>query len=138
MKRISQDRRRTTLRFFGDDLDPALISDALNCQPDRGWRKGEVITKKDSGSTRVANTGMWSISAAPAESFNQQISELLEKTTDDLEAWQTLTSRFHADLFLGYWMEDHNDGFGMSQKAMSMIGERGLRLEIDIYDNSDD
>ena len=65
--------------------------------------------------------------------LDEQIRPLLEGLTRDLAVWLDLTSRFRADLFCGLFMAGANEGMTLRPATLSMIGERGLEIDFDIY-----
>lgn len=123
------------LRFFGDELDPDEISACLGHPPSVGMRKGESwITKR--GTEAVARTGTWRLKVddrKPSD-LDAQIAELLGPLSDDLSVWQDLTSRFHGNIFCGFFMQESNEGISLSAKSMKDLDSRGLEIGFDIYD----
>ena len=55
-----------------------------------------------------------------------------------MSIWQDLTSRFRADVFCGLFMEEGNEGISLSNETLQRLAERGLTIDFDIYDSSDD
>ncbi|MEL7151200.1 MAG: DUF4279 domain-containing protein [Pseudomonadota bacterium] len=129
-----------SLRFFGDDLDPDELTRLLGCQPTKSERKGEEIVGKVTGNNRTARSGGWRLRAERREpgDFDAQISEILDQLTNDRSIWQNLTSRFQADVFCGLFMEEGNEGISLSNETLRRLAERGLTIDFDIYDSSDD
>lgn len=123
-----------SLRFFGETLDPEVITEALGKKPDAS-RKAGVPYKTSTGATRVPRTGNWRCRALRREpgDLDSQISELLEGTTPDLEIWKQLTSRFNADVFCGLFLNEENEGLSLSKETIQKLAERGLKLGLDIY-----
>ena len=70
---------KTTLRIFGDSLDPDEVSQLLGGTPTLSERKGDTITKKSS--TLIAKTGRWHLKAEPwsvsPANIDGQIAEIL-------------------------------------------------------------
>ena len=62
-----------------------------------------------------------------------QIAELLDQLTSDLGVWVDLTSRYRADIFCGLFLVEHNEGISISSETALKIGQRGLKLDLDIY-----
>jgi len=129
-----------SLRFFGDDLDPDELTRLLGCQPTKSERKGQEIVGNVTGKNRTARSGGWRLRAERREpgDFDAQISEILDQLTDDMSIWQNLTSRFQADVFCGLFMEEGNGGISLSNETLRRLAERGLTIDFDIYDSSDD
>ncbi len=62
-----------------------------------------------------------------------QVSELLALMTDDLAAWQQLTTQFSADIFCGLFLDETNQGIVLNPLTLLALGARGLKLGLDIY-----
>jgi hypothetical protein len=129
-----------SLRFFDDDLDPDELTKLLGCPPTKSESKGEEIVGKVTGQKRIARSGGWRLSAERREpgNFDDQISEILDQLTDDMNIWQNLTSRFRADVFCGLFMKEVNEGISLSNETLQRLAKRGLTIDFDIYDSSDD
>lgn len=129
----------TSVRFFGDDLDPDAFTMLVGCPPTKSERKGAEIICKISGRRRIARTGGWRLVAehrTPAD-LDAQVSEILDQMTDDTDIWQDLTTRFRADVFCGLFMQEGNEGISLSTKTLQKLAIRGLTIDFDIYNNSD-
>ncbi len=126
------DATSVTLRLFGDDLDPDEVSRKLGGQPTLARRKGDVIPDE---TKRVAETGSWLLSSErqSKNTLESQIEALFNRLTADVAVWRDLAGRYHADLFCGLWSEAWNRGLELSPEVVAAIGERGLRLGLDIY-----
>jgi len=129
-----------SLRFFGDDLDPDELTKLLGTPPTKSERKGEEIVGKVSGQRRTARSGGWRLRAERREpgDFDAQISEILDQLTEDTDIWQDLTTRFRADIFCGLFMTEGNEGVSLSRETLEKLAARGLTIDFDIYDSSDD
>jgi len=129
-----------SLRFFGDDLDLDELTKLLGAPPTKSERKGEEIVGKVSGQRRTARSGGWRLRAERREpgDFDAQISEILDQLTEDTDIWQDLTTRFRADIFCGLFMTEGNEGVSLSRETLEKLAARGLTIDFDIYDSSDD
>ena len=123
------------LRLLGDDLNPDEVSALLGATPTEARRKGDEIAGRH-GRVRIAKTGLWLFDATRCEPENLegQIFELLGKLTNNLDVWANLNSRYKTDLFCGIFMGSSNDGLTLSPSALLALGERGIELDLDIYD----
>src|SRR6476620_3255083 len=76
-----------TLRVFGDDLDPDVVTTLLRAVPTNACRKGDVTRLKVT--TRTERTGKWllSIEHQAGVTLEEVINALLEQVTDDLAVW---------------------------------------------------
>lgn len=133
------DRSCATLRFFGDDLKPERISALLGATPSESCTKGQELIGRSTGKVRIANTGSWRLEAKgrEPEDLEAQVFELLGQLTDDLAVWESL-SVYKPDLFCGIFMASSNDGLPLSARALLALGQRGIALDLDIYDHTDD
>jgi hypothetical protein len=132
-------RTVATLRFFGDDLQPDEITEALCRPPTESTVKGAEWTTP-SGRHRVANKGSWRLCAQDREpgDLDGQIEELLSGLTEDLSIWADLAERFRADVFCGLFLDDFNEGISLSPRTLELLGSRHLLLDLDIDSSSDE
>jgi hypothetical protein len=130
------DHSIATLRLFGDDLVPENISALLGVAPTKSCLKGQELVGSSTGTIRIAKTGSWRLTAGrrEPEDLEAQVFELLDRLTDDLSIWKSL-SGYEPNLFCGIFMGSGNDGLPLSAKAMLALGQRGIALDLDIYDS---
>jgi Domain of unknown function (DUF4279)/SEC-C motif len=123
-----------TLRVFGDELIPELVSALLGATPTDSYRKGEVKLLRG-GKELIHKTGMWRLGVPDREpeDLDGQVSELLAGLTPDLDVWRDLTELNQVDLFCGLFMDESNEGFGLSVSTLSALAERGIELDLDVY-----
>lgn len=91
------------------------------------------------GADKTARTGSWRLLAdrrSPAD-LDGQIRQLLSAMNDDLEAWKSLAGRFRGRIFCGVFLASRNDGLTLPPETLLMIGQRGLVLDLDIYEQTD-
>ncbi len=129
------ERAVAALRICGDDLIPDEISQMLGASPTRAHRKDEAIPSKTSGRTRIAKFGGWALHATQTapEDLDAQVAEILGRLNPDLSVWRGLSTRFHIDLFCGWFMDGWNEGVEISPATLLALGERGILLGIDLY-----
>jgi hypothetical protein len=132
------EQSRAALRFFGDDLVPADVSSLLGATPTDSEAKGQERVDR-TGIVRIAKTGSWRLVAEhrEPEDLESQVFDLLDRLTDDLSIWASL-DRYTPDLFCGLFMGSSNDGLSLSAKTLLALGQRGIALDLDIYDFDDD
>lgn len=130
------ERTKATLRIWGDDLFPEEISKLLGVKPTMSERKGDVSVGKASGNKRVAKTGNWSLESAInfEGDLDAQVNELFAQLSADLDVWRLLAARYSIDVVCGVFMQTGNDGFAFNAATLRLLGERGARLDLDIYD----
>lgn len=122
-----------SLRFIGDELNPDEVTSMLKCQPTKAFRKGNTIP--DEKYQRTATTGGWILqsSLSDRENIEKHIIALFSSVSNEMHIWQYLTGRYRADLFIGIFMEDWNQGIELSSDLIKQITERHLKLSFDIY-----
>jgi hypothetical protein len=124
---------------MGDALLPAQITEAFDHEPTAAQTKGEMLVGKKTGTSRIANSGMWRLEATKQEpaDLNAQIAEILSKLTPDLDVWRSITSVYTTDLFCGLFMDDMNEGLEISLASLAALSSRGIKLSLDIYSGPD-
>jgi hypothetical protein len=129
-----------TLRIMGDDIIPDEITKLLGASPTHAQTKGDKIVGKNTGYVRIARSGMWRLCASDRkpENMDGQIQEIFSQLTGDLAVWQGITKRFRVDLFCGLFMGCSNDGLTLSPESLTTLGERGIKMGLDIYAGDDD
>lgn len=124
-----------SLRVFGDELDPGEVTAQLGRAPTKSWMKGY----QDTSGKRpiVRNTGAWLLDGECPRSctLESQIDELLSSMNADLSVWQSLTSRYHVDLFCGLFLAELNRGTRLSPKILEKLADRSIPLSLDVYCN---
>ncbi|MBW4693580.1 MAG: DUF4279 domain-containing protein [Lyngbya sp. HA4199-MV5] len=132
------DECSVSLRFFGEDLDPDEVTQALGITPTGSYKKGDIFRGKRSDIIRKTGSWRYSVKKCADVHLEDQITTLLGKLPSDLEVWRRLTETFEADLFCGLWLKRWNRGLDFAPETLQRIGERGLTLSLDIYSNCDD
>jgi len=80
-------------------------------------------------------SGMWlrkTSDRSPGD-LNGQIAELLGPLSQDLSVWESLADRFRADIFIGLFLADTNEGLTLLPSTMQLAAARRLSLGFDIY-----
>jgi hypothetical protein len=123
-----------SLGFYGDDLDPAEITDRLGGVPSVGVSKGATWLTA-SGAEKIAYTGSWRLRADRLEPANldYQINWLLDGLSDDLPAWRSFAKRYRGRIFCGLFMASWNEGLTLQPETLVRVSERGLLIDLDIY-----
>jgi hypothetical protein len=122
------------LRFFGDDLNPDDLTARLGRAPTASTIKGQTITAKKTGFTRIAKTGSWRFEAerrVPGD-LEAQIREVFGALTADLTVWRDL-AKYEPDLFVGLFMKEGNEGVDISAEALGLLSSRGVSIDLDVY-----
>ena len=127
-----RDQYCVSLSFFGDDLDPDEVSTLLGCSPTDSARRGDLIQRRTRSYT--APQGHWEVHTRRSiDDIETQLVALFERLTDDLSVWQSLTTRFDADLFCGVFLVSQGHGFDMSPRLHRLLADRNLTITFDIY-----
>jgi hypothetical protein len=132
-------RSVATLRIIGDSLVPDDVTRALGAAPSASELKGQELHGKE-GRVRTSKFGAWRLHASetsPAD-LDAQVAEILSKLSSDLRVWAELSAKFDVDLFCGWFMEEENEGLGVSPQTLRSLGERGIELSLDIYAGDDE
>lgn len=132
---MSKPRTGASLRFIGEDLDPAYITSVLHCNPTRAARQGDPTSS--GGLAHAFPTGVWCLDATGVgdASLDDQIRELLHRVSDDLVVWTLLSKRYSAELLLRMSLTSLHPGLRLSSSTLRQIAERGL--SVDCYAQSD-
>jgi hypothetical protein len=93
-----------------------------------------------SGRDKSASTGAWLLEIEDQEpaDLDVQINGLLDKLSDDLPSWRSLSSRFGGRIFMGLFLESFNEGISIQPATLARLSERGLLIDFDIYGKSAD
>jgi hypothetical protein len=123
------------LRFFGDDLDPEMLTTRLGKPPSTRARKGELIKSEKTGREHPARTGRWILDADRCEpgDLDKQIRDIFSGMTNDTTVWRELAQSYRPDLFVGLFMRELNEGIEIGAESLSLLADRGIFLALDIY-----
>ncbi len=127
-------RSSVSLRFFGEALDPDVLTRSLGREPTVGAKTGQPWTTSR-GAVKIARRGTWRLhtsECAPAD-LDGQIMKLLSELTADLEVWRDLTAKYQADLFCGLFLAEQNEGISLAPKTLQEVAIRNLKIDFDIY-----
>jgi hypothetical protein len=121
------------LRFFGDDLDPAVVTDALGVAASHAWKKDELWSNEGVGDLRP--TGAWILDGRWVEfpNINDQLHDLFKRLSSDLTRWRRLNTFFYADVFCGMFLAQATGTATLSTATMGLLKERSLDLNLEIY-----
>lgn len=122
------------LRIIGDSLVPEEVTALIGSEPTSSYRKGDV-KRLPSGKNLVRKTSMWllEVTDREPEDINAQVMEILAITTPDLAIWRNLCQQYKIDLFCGLFMDSSNEGFCLSAATLMALGERGIKIDFDVY-----
>jgi hypothetical protein len=122
-----------SIRFFGEDLDPAEITRTLGREPSTHYRKGDKRTS--AGREYERKCGAWIAAAEDKtpEAINDQLDDLFANMSQDMQSWLTLSSKYDADVFCGLFMDETNEGFSLRPATLQALASRGLEIDFDVY-----
>jgi hypothetical protein len=128
-------RLTTTLRIFGEDLDPDEITRLLGKEPHTIQRRGQPMRLPSGAEGRILAFSSWSLRADESISgdLDVQVAQILDRTTDDLAVWRHIASAYRMDLFCGLFLQSFNEGLSLSPSTLRDLGEREILLGLDIY-----
>jgi hypothetical protein len=125
------DNSVVSIRFIGENLDSKLISEQL----------GYVESTLTETRIKKLKNGIivWRIRLAGKEKIplETKVMMLLGEFSKDINAWKQITERIKADIFCGLFLEDWNQGFGLTPTLMKEISDRNLEIGFDIYSPPD-
>jgi hypothetical protein len=126
-----------SVRFFGDELDPDEVTRLLGCAASKRYRKGDLVSPRRETRRKV---GAWILAAddREPEAIDAQLESIFARTTQDLQVWQDLASRFRGDVFCGLFMNVSNEGFVLSLSTLKSLVARNLEISFDVYDPDDE
>jgi hypothetical protein len=125
-------RTTVSLRIVGEALNPSEITRLLGVEPTRSARRGDT-SRISSGREVIARFGSWLLDAADSGNLNTQIGTLLATLPSDPTVWHELSKRYDCDVFCGLFVREGNEGTELQPDVLSKLGDRGLRLGLDIY-----
>jgi len=81
----------------------------------------------------------WSLESDLPETatIDEHVTALLRRVSQDRAVWQSL-ARFKPDIFLGLFVTGFNQGDSVSALTASLLAERGIELQFDIYSHSEE
>ena len=127
-----RDKYDVCLRFFGDDLDPDEVSRLLGSAPTGSERRGDIIQGRTR--SRTARTGSWRLATEQStDDIEEQLVALFGRLTAELTVWQSLTTRFEADVFCGVFHVYQSHHVVFSPRLHRLLADRHLTLILDVY-----
>lgn len=126
-------RAVAALRIRGENLVPAEISALMGSEPTTAWAKGDAHTSR--GHTRMSGFGLWQLQAEGTEpaDLDAQVTAVLGRLTTDESVWTQLRNAYDVDLICAWFMKNGNEGMLVAPETMSLLGARGILLDIDLY-----
>ncbi|PIQ22862.1 MAG: hypothetical protein COW65_00685 [Cytophagales bacterium CG18_big_fil_WC_8_21_14_2_50_42_9] len=127
------------LKIFDFDTDHRFISDLLGLNPTRTWTKGEeyFIGNKRNKIKKTRKENYWVYNSINVS--NDWIGYQIDKFLEDIivprkEAIKRITEQFHTEFSIVQYIYDScNPGLYFDKKAIKILNECGLELNIDLY-----
>lgn len=131
------DESRVTLVVYCADSNPAEVSDLLAVAPSRSHRQGDRAGPR----SPPFKTGAWFLEqhgqapVGPDKLLRRLLAQLPDPSAP---VWAQLHERFEPHLLFGLFSSQWNRGFTISSECAAKLGLLGLRLEFDIYADTDE
>ena len=115
------------LRFFGDDLDPEMITALLGVSATGSQRKGER-------KPLMQDTGVWLLQCERTTDVpDNQVKLLLSDLKDDLKIWRQLSDSFSAEIKCHLFLQRWTRGTIFSVETLAALAARNLNLHVEVY-----
>ena len=127
------------LKIFDFDTDYRRITDLLDLNPTKFWNKGEeyIFGDKRKGIKKIRESNYWEYRSTNVS--NGWTGDHIEKFIEEIiiprkNILKTITAKFHTELsVVQYMYESCNPGLYFDKKAIKILNECGLELNIDLY-----
>ena len=124
------------VNFYSENLDREEITRLLGHNPTKAWNAGERHPMGNEKRTRITNWGKWYLSSErDSTDLNIKLKNFFENLTDDLDKWQTLTSKYESWVDVAGYMNNWNRGFIVETDVLKLLSDRNLKICFDIYFN---
>lgn len=125
---------RAAITIIGDELDPDEITRLVECAPSRSRHRGDRVGSRSSSTHRH---GLWSLttdgSVDEARPLHGHVAWLMERTTANTDVWRELASRYTCRVFVGWFMDQENEGVILPPELLGEMAARHPRLQLDVY-----
>ena len=119
------------------DLNPDLVSSAFNVRPTESCRKDTPILRPDGTVKRIPKFGSWSLEIKPGDAevrdVERVVLDMLGQFPTALSSWRAVAKLGRMRLSLGLTLETKNQGISFQPDLLVFLGERGVRLDCDVY-----
>ena len=126
---------KVSLRFLGDDLDLAAVTNALGLKPDVTGRIGEHIAGNPRYAVYETNVWVYRYAAMEHLNFSTQLSQFIAHLEERSKTILYLVERpgVRAELFLGFSSGNGQGGFTLPASLLARIAALGLDVTLDLY-----
>jgi hypothetical protein len=137
-------RTVATLRIYGDELDPELISNRLRISPSKSQRKGQVLASR-LGRIRTANIGGWFLSSesnVDSKDLRDHLDWLVAQLRDVVPELTQLQIQpgIRMRVTVIWWSKGSDGWFTLTPQHMRALAEMNLecQFELAFYGPEDD
>jgi len=115
---------------YGDDIDPAGLTQELGVAPTKEWRKGDLDPRH-----RERSTGHWALYSRldRTAELEDHLHDVLLQMDANAEAFHAVASRFDGIMQLVGHFHDIGAGLNLSKSALARLAFYGLHLDLDSY-----
>jgi hypothetical protein len=128
---------RVTLAIYGEQLDPAEITQLLKLKPTRCHRKGEAITTAPATRSHKVSTGAWLLTSENHVNnavFEEHLSWLLNVLSEKQQALEQVQKLgCNVQVRCGWHAASSNTVPELSVDVMSRLVQLNLPILFDIY-----
>lgn len=117
-----------SLTLYAQDMQISKISELIGVSPDESHEKGDILRNK-----KPATTAMWSLNSPGDLAFIDKIKYLLSKTTDSIEAWNTISDFCDMQLRCVIFMHAWNEGFDIPLEVLRDLSQRNWKFGLSVY-----
>jgi len=123
-----------TLRVYGREMDPAIITEALGVKPSSTQRRGDRVGAKNR-EREIQVDGWFLTSRGSFESPDMvgHIAWLLDHVAGSLPRLQDLSEVTLVNLFCCWHVSEWNEGCRIESSMLLELGRLGVSLDFDIY-----
>ena len=126
-----------SLHVTADNLSSDTISELFGVKPTAFQTKGVPLLRENGTTKRIPKFGRWTLQIKAAETDEWDIEEairmLFERLPSELETWRKVGAHGIIHLSVGLSLNTSNEGFSLNPDLMIFLGERGVRLDCDVY-----
>ena len=123
------DETDVCLGVYGEDLNPAEVTEMLRRDPSRSHRRGDPMK-----SGHLRHKGAWLLSVRGTSDPEELTADLLDRVVAiDESVWADLANRHDVQLRFGLFLNRWNRGLEFSPELVGRIARIRARVIFDIY-----
>ncbi len=115
---------------YGDDIDPAALTQELGVAPTQAWQKGDLDPRRHERST-----GHWALYSRldRTAELEEHLQDVLLQIDGNAEAFASVADRFGGIMQLVAYFHDLGAGLNLSKSVVARLAFYGLQLDLDSY-----